>query len=143
MHCLTPFLNLSTLGNSQPLKLHFSDPGTHWGWDSDKVAFYFRYTLYILYSHNAMIGIELPLYIHFLDAKRHKNVSAIVSLRELKTINPDISVRDVCLDLYHLQTMPEMAMPTYLQQSKSMLPTPMAAMFSPSRTGISASILLW
>lgn len=82
-------------------KRHFSDPDAHWGWDSDKETFYFGHTLYMLCSHNAKVGIDLPLHIRFLDARRHDSVSAIVSLREFKTINPDIPVRDICLDSAH------------------------------------------
>ena len=46
-------------------------------------------------------GVDLPLHIRFLDARRHDSVSAIVSLREFKTIHPNIPVRDVCLDSAH------------------------------------------
>lgn len=82
-------------------KRHFSDPDAHWGWDSDEEVFYFGHTLYMLCSHNADIGIDLPLHIRFLDARRHDSVSAIISLREFRTINPDIPVRDICLDSAH------------------------------------------
>lgn len=77
-------------------KRHFSDPDTHWGWYSDKKVFYFGHTLYMLCSHNAETG-----HIRFLDARRHDSVSAIVSLREFKTINPDIPVGDIYLDSVH------------------------------------------
>lgn len=82
-------------------KRHFSDPDAHWGWDSDEETFYFGHTLYMLCFHNAKIGIDLPLHIRFLDARRHDSVSAIVSLREFKTINPDIPVKNLCLDSAH------------------------------------------
>lgn len=82
-------------------KRHFSDPDAHWGWDSDEEVFYFGHTLYMLCAHNADIGVDLPLHIRFLDARRHDSVSAIVSLREFKTVNPDIPVRDICLDSAH------------------------------------------
>lgn len=82
-------------------KRHFSDPDAHWGWDSDEEVFYFGHTLYMLCSHNADIGVDLPLHIRFLDARRHDSVSAIVSLREFKALNPDVPVRDLCLDSAH------------------------------------------
>lgn len=82
-------------------KRHFSDPDAHWGWDSDEEIFYFGHTLYMLCFHNADIGTDLPLHLRFLDARRHDSVSLIVSLREFKTINPDIPVRDLCLDSAH------------------------------------------
>lgn len=40
-------------------KRHFSDPDAHWGWNSNKEMFYFGYTLYMLYSHNAEVGVAL------------------------------------------------------------------------------------
>ncbi len=82
-------------------KRHFSDPDAHWGWDSDEEVFYFGHTLYMLCSHNADIGVDLPLHIRFLDARRHDSVSAIVSLREFKTLDPDVPVKDLCLDSAH------------------------------------------
>lgn len=82
-------------------KRHFSDPDAHWGWDSDEEVFYFGHTLYMLCAHNSDIGVDLPLHIRFLDARRHDSVSAVVSLWEFKTINPDIPVRDICLDSAH------------------------------------------
>nr|WP_289768527.1 hypothetical protein [uncultured Acetatifactor sp.] len=84
-----------------PCRRHFSDPDAHWDWDSDKEAFYFGHTLYMLCFHNAEAKVALPLHIRFLDARCHNSVSAIVSLREFRTINPDIPVRDICLDSAH------------------------------------------
>ena len=77
---------------------HFSDPDADWGWDSDKEVFYFGHTLYMLCSHNHDIGVDLPLHIRFVNARRHDSVTAIVSLREFLSPNPDIPVRNPCLD---------------------------------------------
>ena len=82
-------------------KRHFSDPDARWGWDSDEEVYYFGHTLYMLCSHNAQTGVDLPLHIRFLDARRHDSVSAIVSLREFRSVNPDIPVRNICLDSAH------------------------------------------
>lgn len=82
-------------------KRHFSDPDADWGWDSDENVFYFGHTLYMLCSHNSDIGVDLPLHIRFLNARRHDSVSAIVSLREFRSISPDIPLRDLCLDPAH------------------------------------------
>lgn len=71
-------------------KRHFSDPDAHWGWDSDEGA---------SCSHNT--AIDLHLHIRFLDARRHDGVNAIVSLREFKTMNLDIPVKNLCLDSAH------------------------------------------
>ncbi len=78
---------------------HFSDPDADWGWDSDLETFYFGHTLYMLCSHNPDIGVDLPLHIRFLNARRHDSVSAC--LREFKTMNPDIPIKDLCLDSAH------------------------------------------
>lgn len=41
--------------------------------------------------------MNLPLYIRFLNTRRNDSVA----LREFKTLNPDISIRDICLDSAH------------------------------------------
>lgn len=82
-------------------KRHFSDPDADWGWDSDKNVFYFGHTLYMLCSHNTELSIDLPLHFRFLNARRHDSVSAIASLREFRTLNPDIPIRNLCLDSAH------------------------------------------
>ncbi len=51
----------------------------------------------MLCSNNAKIGVDHnTLNIRFLDARRH--VSAIVSLRKFRTINPHIPDRDIYLN---------------------------------------------
>ena len=80
---------------------HYSDPDAAWGWDSDLNCFYFGHTLYMLSSHNDRYCVDLPLHFHFFDARRHDSVSGIVSLKEFRDLNPDIPVRDLCLDSAH------------------------------------------
>lgn len=56
---------------------HYSDPDAHWGWDSDLGTYYFGYTLYMLFYHDSRLGIDLPLHIRFLDARRHDMSTAL------------------------------------------------------------------
>lgn len=80
---------------------HYSDPDAHWGWDSDENRHFFGYTLYMLSYHNEVFHTDLPLHIRFLDARRHDSVSLIVTLREFLTLNPDIRIKNLCLDSAH------------------------------------------
>ena len=77
---------------------HYSDPDAHWGWDSDLGTYYFGYTLYMLSYHDGQLGIDLPLHIRFLDARRHDSVSGIVTLKEFRGLNPDIPIQNLCFD---------------------------------------------
>ena len=76
----------------------FSDPDASYGWDSDLAAWYFGYTLYMISTYNPEYHIDLPLHIRFLDAKRHDSVGAIVALSEFRKLNPDIPIKNLCLD---------------------------------------------
>ena len=55
----------------------------------------------MLSYHNEKFHTDLPLHIRFLGAKRHDSVSLLVTLREFRTLNPDISVKNLCLDSAH------------------------------------------
>lgn len=77
---------------------HYSDPDAHWGCDSDPGTYYFGYTLYMLSYHDGQLGIDLPLHIRFLDAKRHDSISGIVTLKEFRGLNPDIPIQNLCFD---------------------------------------------
>lgn len=80
---------------------HFSDPDASWGWDSDLNMYYYGHTLYMLSCHNDLYQTDLPLHIRFFDAKRHDSVSSIVSLAEFRRLNPDLPVKNLCLDSAH------------------------------------------
>ena len=77
---------------------HFSDPDAHWGWDSDLGTYYFGYTLYMLSYHDSRLSVDLPLHIRLPDARRHDSVSGIVTLKEFRVLNPDITVQNLCFD---------------------------------------------
>ena len=80
---------------------HYSDPDARWGWDSEENCYFFGHTLYMLSYHSEIFRTDLPLHIRFLDARRHDSVSLIVTLREFRTLNPDIKIRNLCLDSAH------------------------------------------
>lgn len=79
----------------------FSDPDATYGWDSDLECFYFGHTLYLFSYYNSRYKTDLPLHMRFLSAKRHDSVSGIVSLNELRNINPDLKIKNICLDSAH------------------------------------------
>ena len=77
---------------------HYSDPDASWGWDSDLNSYFFGHTLYMLSCHNEDYQLDLPLHIHFLDARRHDSISGIVSLTEFRHLNPGITIQNLCFD---------------------------------------------
>ena len=54
------------------------------------------FTCFLLITQT--ISFDLPLHIRFLDAKRHDSVGGIVSLSEFRKLNPDIPIKNLCLD---------------------------------------------
>lgn len=52
----------------------------------------------MLSYHDGQLGIDLPLHIRFLDARRHDSVSGIVTLKEFRDLNPDIPIQNLCFD---------------------------------------------
>lgn len=78
---------------------HFSDPDASWGWDSDLNMYYYGHTLYMLSCYNKQFQTDLPLHIRFFDAKHHDSVSGIISLSEFRQLNPDLQVKNLCLDI--------------------------------------------
>lgn len=84
---------------------YFSDPNADWGWDNDKEVFFFGRTLYMLCTHNADAGVDLPLHIRFLNAKRHNSLSTIVSLTNL-SLSTRISPSGTSVWIPPMTTMP-------------------------------------
>lgn len=76
----------------------FPDPDASFGWDSSLESWYYGHTLYMLSTYNSDYSIDLPLHISFLDARRHDSVSGIIALSEFKNLNPNISIKNLCLD---------------------------------------------
>ena len=80
---------------------HFSDPDAEPGWDSDLEKSYFGYTLYTLDIRNEEHRVDLPVHFRFTSARRHDSINAVVSLAEFTNLNPDIKVKNMCLDAAH------------------------------------------
>jgi hypothetical protein len=58
----------------------FTDPNATWGWDSYHERWFYGYTGYLLSVHNKTLKLDLPIYLRFVDAKRHDSVSLVASL---------------------------------------------------------------
>ena len=80
---------------------YYQDPEASFGWDSDLGVSYFGYTLYNLCVHNSDLKVDLPVHIRVTSAARHDSVSGIIALHEFFELDPDISVKNVCLDSAH------------------------------------------
>lgn len=76
----------------------FSDPEANHGWDSDLENWYYGYTLYPVSYYNKELHIDLPLYWRFVGANRHDSVTGLVALTEFRTLNPNLKIKNLCLD---------------------------------------------
>jgi hypothetical protein len=70
----------------------FSDPNAAWGWDSHNERYFYGYMGYFISTYNSTEKLDLPLYLRFLDGRRHDSVSAVVALAEFRDLYPNLSV---------------------------------------------------
>ena len=70
----------------------FSDPNATWGWDSHSECYFYGYMGYFMSTYNSAEKLDLPLYLRFVDAKRHDSVSAVVALAKFRDLYPDLTV---------------------------------------------------
>ncbi len=64
----------------------YADPEAKWGWDSYHERHYYGYTLYALSTHNASLGLDLPVYLRFVDANQFDGVSLIEAFAHARNI---------------------------------------------------------
>jgi hypothetical protein len=79
-----------------PRKL--SDPDATWGWDSHENCWFYGYTLYALSSYNEKYKIDLPVYLRFVEARRHDSITGIVALAEFRELLPQFPISNYVLD---------------------------------------------
>lgn len=79
-----------------PRKL--SDVDATWGWDSHENRWFYGYTLYALSSYNKKLKIDLPVYLRFVEARRHDSVTGIVALAEFRELLPQFKISNYVLD---------------------------------------------
>ena len=81
---------------------HFSDPNATWGWDSYHERYFFGYTAYLLSVHNSTLKLDLPIYLRFVEAKRHDSVSLVASLAHVRFLYKDfLSFDAIIADAAH------------------------------------------
>ena len=76
----------------------FSDPTDTWGWDSHNARYFYGYTGYFISCYNKNLKLDLPLYLRFVEAKRHDSVSGIVSLAEFRDLHPNLKINSFISD---------------------------------------------
>ena len=76
----------------------FSDPNASWGWDSYNSRYFYGYTGYFASIYNGDAKIDLPIYLHIFDAKRHDSTSSVVAISELRHIFPNFNFDSYVLD---------------------------------------------
>lgn len=69
-----------------------------WGWDSDENRWFYGYTLYALSAYNKQYKIDLPVYLRFVEARRHDSVTGIVALAEFRELLPQFDISNYVLD---------------------------------------------
>jgi len=67
-------------GKSCDCPRRFADPEATWGWDSYHERWFYGYTAYLLSVHNKDKKLDLPIYMRFVEARRHDAVTLIASL---------------------------------------------------------------
>jgi len=76
----------------------FSDPNATWGWDSHNERYFYGYMGYFISTYNRTLKSDLPLYLRFLDARRHDSISAVVALAEFRRLYPDLTINTFISD---------------------------------------------
>lgn len=76
----------------------FSDPNATWGWDSHNDQWFYGYTGYFISTYNMTLKLDLPLYLHLVDAKRHDSVSDVIALAEFRDLYPYLSIDNFISD---------------------------------------------
>jgi len=64
----------------------FADPEANWGWDSYHEVFFFGFTMYTLTVHNAVLHLDLPIYLRFETASQHDSVTLISALSHARAM---------------------------------------------------------
>lgn len=75
-----------------------SDIDATWGWDSAENRWFYGYTLYTLSAYNKRYKIDLPVYLRFVEARRHDSVTGVVALAEFRELFPQFPVSNYVLD---------------------------------------------
>ena len=75
-----------------------ADIDATWGWDSHENRWFYGYTLYALSSYNKEYKIDLPVYLRFVEARRHDSVTGVVALAEFRELLPQFKISNYVLD---------------------------------------------
>jgi len=76
----------------------FSDPNATWGWDSHNACYFYGYTGYFISCYNKNRKLDLPLYLRFVEARRHDSVPAVVALTEFRDLHPNMIINSFISD---------------------------------------------
>ena len=75
----------------------FADPEAKWGWDSYHERYFYGYTMYALSTHNARLGLDLPIYLRFVDANQFDGVTLIEAFAHARNLYEDFLQFDALL----------------------------------------------
>jgi hypothetical protein len=75
-----------------------ADVDATWGLDSHENRWFYGYTLYALSCYNKHYKIDLPVYLRFVEARRHDSVTGVVALAEFRELLPQFEISNYVLD---------------------------------------------
>lgn len=76
----------------------YSAPDASIGWDSYLGRWFYGYTLYALSAYNPKLKIDLPMYLRFVEAKRHDSITSVVAVAEFQELLPKVPIKNICFD---------------------------------------------
>lgn len=93
-----PFGHKVKDADDNDLTHRYTAPDADIGWDSDLGVAYFGYTLYNISYHNALLGVDLPVFLTLRTASQHDALTTISATAQYLDINPELHPKFMCFD---------------------------------------------
>ena len=94
----SPFGHKVKDADNDALTHRYTAPDADIGWDSDLGVSYFGYTLYNISHHNALLGIDLPVFLTLRTASQHDALTTISATAQFLDINQELHPEFMCFD---------------------------------------------
>ena len=94
----SPFGHKVKDADTDDLTHRYTAPDADIGWDSDLGISYFGYTLYNISHHNALLGIDLPVFLTLRTASQHDALTTISATAQFLDVNQELHPEFMCFD---------------------------------------------
>ena len=84
--------------DTDDLTHRYTAPDADIGWDSDLGVSYFGYTLYNISHHNALLGIDLPVFLTLRTASQHDALTTLSATAQFLDMNQELHPKFMCFD---------------------------------------------